>query len=136
MLLAKKTWQNASAFIESHENGTITVYCKFYDENGRGHFGNRTEVLGKLEGYPEVPQEIIKNVEIKSFMNRLRKIFAPKKVKYQTIVLNQNEIEKAERDVKLFMKKFLSKNNEELTQFFNEIWKKAKENNSWLTYEL
>ena len=136
MLLSKKTWKNAAAFIEVNENGELSVFCKFYDEVGRGHFGSRTEVLGKLEGYPEIPQEVIKKIEIKSFSNFLRKIFAPEKVKYQRIVLNQKEIERAERNRSLFMKKFQQKSKEELTSFFNEVWRKAKENNSWLTYEL
>ena len=136
MLLSKKTWINAAAFIEVNENGELSVFCKFYDEVGRGHFGSRTEVLGKLEGYPEIPQEVIKKIEIKSFSNFLRKIFAPKTIEYQKIVLNHREIEDAYKKRKIFMKNFLEKSDEELSHFYNEVWRKAKENNSWLSYEL
>ena len=135
-LLARKDWSNAAAFIELHDNAELTVYCKFYNENGKGHFGNETEVLGKLEGCPEIPQAIIKDEAIKSFMNSLRKIFSPQKVKYQRIILNQKEINEAEIRRKVFMKKFWKQNELELISFFNEIWRKAKENNPWLTYEL
>ena len=136
MILSRKNWSNAAAFIEVNENGELSVYCKFYDENGRGHFGNRTEVLGKLEGYPEIPREKITKVEVKNFLNPLRRIFATEKVKYQTIVVNQREIEDAEKRRSIFMKKFWAQNELELVAFFNDIWRKAKENEPTLTYEV
>ena len=136
MILSQKRWSNASAFIKLHENGNITVYCKFYDDFGKGHFGCETDVLGKLEGFPEIPQEVIKKIEIKSFSNFLRKIFAPEKVKYQTRVLNKHEIINAEKRRSAFMKKFWAQNELELVAFFNDLWKKAKENEPSLTYEV
>ena len=136
MILSRKNWSNASAFIKLHENGDLTVYCKFYDEKGRGHFGCETDILGKLEGFPEIPKEKVMKEEIKTFLTPLRRLFAPQTIKYQTIVLNKHEIEDAEKRRSIFMKKFWAQNELELVAFFNDLWKKAKENEPSLTYEV
>ncbi len=52
VLLARKDWSNAAAFIEMFsENGNVRVYGKFYMEDGwrrRGYGGPITETLGTV----------------------------------------------------------------------------------------
>ena len=62
VLLARKDWSNAAAFIEMNpENNEVRVYGKFYMEDGwrrRGFGGPITETLGTVP--PEL-QEQAKN---------------------------------------------------------------------------
>ena len=52
VLLARKNWSNASAFISMNpETGSVYVYGKFYEDDGwrrRGYGGPSTDVLGTV----------------------------------------------------------------------------------------
>ncbi|MBP5698854.1 MAG: hypothetical protein J6W96_04955 [Alphaproteobacteria bacterium] len=57
ILVARKKWSNAAAFIELNpKNGEVRVYGKFYD-NGRGYGGPSTEILGIM------PKSLIKEAK-------------------------------------------------------------------------
>ena len=120
-IIASKRWKNAAAFIKTDENGNLFISAKWYDESGRGNFIGRTEPLGRIEDLPQIPDKVIKKVFINTFSNHLRKIFTPKKVKYIVKIVNQAEIDEAER---------------ELTKSLFPIWERGKKEYSWLDYPL
>ena len=55
VLLARKDWSNAAAFVSMNpENGNVVVYGKFYVEEGfrrRGYGGPTTEVLDTVPAH-------------------------------------------------------------------------------------
>ena len=58
VLIARKNWGNATAFIEwTPETKEVKVYGKFYDDRGRGCPGPDTNVLATL------PENLVKEVQ-------------------------------------------------------------------------
>ncbi|MBE6467830.1 MAG: hypothetical protein E7004_04485 [Alphaproteobacteria bacterium] len=124
ILLARKQINEGVAFLQGNRvNGELTVYVKIYDENGRGL---RSEPTPPIQGItllecPDVPKRNLETKVVDTFTNKLRQIFCPKKVKKITTVLNQKEIDTAQ---------------EKYDEFCKKAWLLAKQQNSWLKYEV
>lgn len=120
-ILATKRWKNAAAFIKTDENGNVFITAKWYDENGRGNFIGQTNFLSRVENIPQIPMIKREKILINTWQNRILRIFAPKKAKYIVKVVNQSEIDNAEK---------------ELNKILFPIWERGKKEYSWLDYPL
>ena len=124
ILLARKQIKEGIAFLQGNSvNGELTVYVKVYDENGKGHRSEPTPPIQgiNLKECPDVPKRNLETKVVNTFTNKLRQIFCPQKVKKITTVLNQAEIDTAQKQYDAFCQK---------------AWSLAKQQNNWLTYEL
>ena len=94
ILIARKQWKNAAAFIEVDDTtGMVSVYGKIYEDDGisrRGYPGPETKVLTTM------PVSLLQEA------NTYPSFAAPK--------------------------------SPEMEDFLGEVWKKAKEENSWFSY--
>ena len=108
ILIARKQINEGVAFLQGNTiNGNLTIYYKFYDENGKGH---RSEPTPPIQGIsyldcPNVPRIELATQIVDSFTNKLRQIFCPQKVKKITTVLNQAEIDTAKEQYDAFCQK-------------------------------